>query len=146
MRGQPSGTGREASAVTPLESGHRNASSLSPLDLGAATSKEFLQGAPLGWPLAEVLQRPLSLRAAATVFFWRAADNGAVPRGRVRPSTRSIARGKSNFQLVELVPLRFRSVFIRYGEKGLQALVRGNSLRSIIHARIVPCTTCHDRS
>jgi hypothetical protein len=94
--------------------------------------------------LGSVLQRLLSLRAATTAFLWRARDCEALPWGRVRPSSRSIARGKSNFQLVELVPLRFRSLFIRYGEKGLQAPMRGHFLR-YIHVRIVPCTPCRWR-
>src|SRR5262249_21714294 len=39
--------GREASAVTPLESSHRNASSLIPLDLGAAQLQRSVYKAPL---------------------------------------------------------------------------------------------------
>ena len=49
----------------------------------------------------------------------------------MRPTSRSIARGKSNFKLVEFGPLRFRSLFIRYGEKLLQAPMRGHPLRSV---------------
>lgn len=59
----------------------------------------------------------------------------------MRPGSRSIARGKRNFQLVELVPLCVRSLFIRYGEKRLQAPMRGHSLRPMAgHGSVQPAS------
>jgi hypothetical protein len=61
---------------------------------------------------------------------------GDVPPGALLWSLLSIARGELDFKLIDLVPLSFGSLPLRYREQLLQALTGGNWLRGI-HGGII---------
>ena len=62
---------------------------------------------------------------------------GHVPPGALVRSLLAIARGELDFKLVDLVPLGFGSLALRYREQLLQALTRGNGLLRRVHGGII---------
>jgi len=80
---------------------------------------------------------------ASILAVWAAAGPGiaggglGVPPGALLRSFLSIARGELDFKLVDLVPLGFGSLPLRYREQLLQALTRGNGLLRRVHAGII---------
>src|SRR5882672_1262252 len=60
-----------------------------------------------------------------------------VPPGAVLRCLLSIARSELDFKLIELVPLGFGSLPLRYREQFLQALTGGNGLLRGIHGGII---------
>ena len=62
---------------------------------------------------------------------------GGVPPSAVLRCLLSIARSELDFKLIELIPLGFGSLPLRYREQFLQALTRGNGLLRGIHGGII---------
>ena len=62
---------------------------------------------------------------------------GDVPPGALLRSLLPIARGELDFKLIDLVPLGFGSLPLRYREQLLQALTRGNGLLRGVHGGII---------
>jgi hypothetical protein len=90
---------------------------------------------PLRWSLGEFLGRLFALCAPA----WLRTIGGyrAVPPSAGLRSILSIADSQLNFKIINLSPLSFRSLAVRYSKKLLQAIMGGNRLRRI-HSGIIP--------
>src|SRR5437867_6244530 len=78
----------------------------------------------------------LAVRVAAGPGMTRGI--GDVPAGALLRCLLSIARSELDFKLIELVPLGFGSLPLRYREQLLQALTGGNGLLRGIHGGIIP--------
>jgi hypothetical protein len=81
----------------------------------------------------ELPERLLALLAAAGPV---TRVHGGVPPGALVRSVLSIARSEPDLELVDLIPLRFGPLPLRYREELLQALAGGNRLR-FVHGGII---------